>query len=301
MLRHVLPALIAFAALPVSAQTKPGDTVTTVNTADIVVTAQRAKERDQQVRDFVRGMTRVRGSDPLARFDAARVCPKAMGLGPALDEAITTRMRRVAAAAGLRLADKDCRDGNALVIFAQDKNVMIKLLREEYPWLFQNIHGEPIRVAKEEGAAAAWHVDGLVDRDGNALQRDGNGYLTTRTISSPTRLQAMVRPVFLTSAVVIERRGVEGLTTTQIADYAAMRVFADADPARAVASGAPSILGVLNVPMGGETPLSVSAWDLNYLRGLYAAPPNSYADAQKSEIGRTIKKGLDTPPSAAQR
>jgi hypothetical protein len=105
----------------------------------------------------------------------------------------------------------------------------------------------------------------------------------------------MARPVYLMSIVVIERRGLDGLTTTQIADYAAMRAFSDASPARARETGAPTILTILETPMGSEMPLSMTAWDLSFLRGLYASPPSLFSNAQRGAIGAYMKRHIDKP------
>lgn len=270
----------AWLVLPAAAQDRAG--------SEIVVTGTKDKERDRQIRDFVHGMTESPGTDPLARFDTEKLCPRSVGLGTGQDKAITDRMRRVAEAAKIDLAREDCRYPNALVIFADDKAVMIDRLHKQYPGLFRNAHGDAMVVGKESGPAAAWHVDIMVSRDGVPI---GPGR-TLRTAGLASRLQAMARPVYVMSIVVIERRGVVGLTMTQIADYAAMRAYTDADPARAKESGAPTILTILEAAMGSETPLSMTAWDLSFMRGLYAAPANAHSSAQRGAIGESMKREL---------
>ena len=71
-----------------------------------------------------------------------------------------------------------------------------------------------------------------------------------------TRIRTAVLQHFLSGVVVIERPAVAGLTTRQVADYGAMQIFASTDPARLKSSTAPSILNVLDAPMGSATPLT---------------------------------------------
>ena len=153
---------------------------------------------------------------------------------------------------------------------------------------------EAIKLDKEQGPVVAWHLKRLVTQDGVPLLSDDRGRLTSRTANQPSRLRSLVRPALLMSVVIIERRGEQGLTVTQIADYAAMPAFADANPARAGKTTAPTILTVLEAPMGSETPLSMAGWNLGLLRGLYASPPNSLANAQRGAISRSMKREIDT-------
>ncbi|MET0308845.1 MAG: hypothetical protein ABW023_09080 [Sphingomonas sp.] len=287
-MRSCLYAAALLLALPAGAQDHPAPPA---GSNEIVVVGRDVPE--DQVRAFVTGMTRSLSTKPLARFDREELCPRAIGLAPNYEKAITERMRRVAAASKIRLARDDCQP-NALVIFANDKDAMIKLMRKGYPALFQDAAGDSVTIPKEEGPAAAWHLTGLVDRDGRPLQSGGSGDpYVVRAFGSGSRISAMVRPVFLMSIVVIERGALQGLTTTQVADYAAMRAFTDADPARARKTGVPTILTVLETPMGEAMPLSITEWDLNFIRALYAASPNLLAPAQRGAISSQMKRALD--------
>ena len=58
------------------------------------------------------------------------------------------------------------------------------------------------------------------------------------------------------------------------------------------ALGLLTILKVLEAPMGSEVPLTMTAWDLSFLKGLYAATNNLYAASQRSEIRRQIEGDL---------
>lgn len=280
-----------FAALfPLSVTAQDESNFTKSN--DIVVLGQDKSDRDAQIGDFVGGMTGAPGTDPLARLDSEKLCPQAVGLAPQYNAAIIERMRRVAGAAKINVAPQGCRYPNVLVVFANDKAAMIASLNERYRWLFLDVYGDPIEIEKVEGPAVAWHVSGQVTRDGVHLSR-GASIRSVRTTLASSRLQAIARPVFLMSIVIIERRGVEGLTTTQIADYAAMRAYTDGSPTRIKKTGVPTILTVLDAPMGSETPLSMTKWDLDFLRGLYDSPADAPASLQRGSINSYIKGHID--------
>src|SRR3569623_958000 len=245
-MRSWLSIAAVMLALPAAAQDHPGKPPAPRDVVVVGNKAPDAKAQEKQIRDFVRGMTRTPGRDPLARFDNGKVCPLVSGLSPDKDKAITERMRRIAAAAGIAV-----------------------------------------------GPAAMWQLEGVVNRDGVTLRKlaIGGPYLSRSTIAA-SRLTASARPVYLMSIVVIERRAVNGLCTTEIADYVTMRALTDASPARARETGAPTLLTVLEPPMGSEMPLTITAWDMSFLRGRYATPANLFASAQRGAIGEAMKREI---------
>ena len=257
---------------------------------EIVVSGQ--ADRQKQARKFVKALAGLEGTDPLARFDYKPTCPSAVGLTDALDAAITARLRLIATTAGLEVAKPGCAP-NVLVLFAPNKTEMVRELRKKHPEWFQAPDGM-VDVPNESGPATAWHLEGRVDRSGLPVPFDStNGYYVLDTPVAASRINASMRPVLLGSVVVIEQDGVIGFTTTQVADYAAMRAFARTDPARLKKAGASTILTALETPMGGAAPESLTRWDLGYLRGLYSAQATHHAQRQKTDIARSIERGLE--------
>lgn len=261
-------------------------------TDNIIVVGRDKAARNRQIRDFVQQLTPSRHGDPVARFGNAGLCPHVVGLSPENNQAIVARMRRVATAIGIRTAASDCGNSDLLVIFADDKNAVVDLLRQRDPTLFRTILGDPIKIDLKPGPAVSWHIKGLISRDGMPVIQSNGGPITTNTIASPSRIQASVRPVFLMSVVVIEYRGIEGLTVIQIADYVAMRAFTDSDSVSLKNGSPPTILTVLDTPMGSETPLSLTSWDMSFLRGLYTVQSHSFAGSQRNDIGRQMTQDL---------
>ncbi|WP_447765306.1 hypothetical protein [Sphingopyxis panaciterrae] len=263
--------------------------------SDIIVIGEKeGEQRERQVRAFVRDLTDTPGSQPIARFDRDAVCPAAVGLTDAQDAAVTARMRRVAAAAQVRLAVPGCRP-NALVIFARKKQELVKALLAAHPAYFKGDEDRPVELSKRPGPAVAWYLQDVIDRNGVSVPLNNErGYRILGITDSPSRIDPTTRPIIVASVVVIEYRALAGLTTTQVGDYAAMRAFTRADPGRLKRSDAPTILTVLEAPMGSEVPLTLTRWDLAYMRGYNNVSTNRFASQQRAEIGKTMVRDLET-------
>jgi hypothetical protein len=259
--------------------------------APIVVTGTRTT--DAEVADFVDAFTVAPPLGQLARFEFA-VCPLATGFAPEQKLAVADRLRAVAKAAGVPVAKPGCKP-NILVIVTPDKKALIELLQRRYPdFLGDLTRSETRALAESADPAVAWHIKGApVDRDGKEMAYDADGgFYVNRTMRPGGRIAFATHPRFASAIVVIESGSLEGLTTTQIADYAAMRTLIQTDPARLGKSSAPTILKVLRAPMGSEVPLTLTEWDLGVLRGFYAADPNLTAAAQRSAMRKGLKKDV---------
>jgi hypothetical protein len=257
---------------------------------EIVVTGQR--DRDEQVQDFVRALTPA-PSGAIARF-VDEVCPATVGLAPEANEKVNARIRRIAAAIDLRVAKAGC-EPNALIIVTPNKQALIERLVKERPGFFGALSLRQIRsLAKSSGPAAAWQLGGPID-EGGAPLATAQGIYVNRTIESQSRLKNPIRRGFDASAVVVETAALEGLTATQLADYAMMRLFAELDPARLPAPAPVTILNVLTAPPGTAVPITLTQWDLGLLRGLYASSPDLHTTSQRSEIAREVRKELEKP------
>lgn len=258
---------------------------------EIVVTGTR--DLDQQVSDFVGAIAPAPPRGQLARFEWG-VCPAVVGLSADQKIAIEQRLRTVAKAAGIPVAEAGCAP-NALVMLTGAKGPFIDALMRRRPEYFGELSTAKLRrLQSEPGRATAWQLQGQVTGRGTPMER-GAGVAVNRTTDGQSRITAAARPVFEAAAVVVEMGALEGLTTIQLADYAAMRLFARTDPSRLAGSKAPTILNILDAPMGSEIPITLTKWDLEFLRGLYASPANLYAGSQRSAIGRQIKAGLAQP------
>lgn len=258
--------------------------------SDIIVIGE---QRERQISAFVRDLTDTQGIKPVARFDRDAVCPAAVGLTEAQDAAVTARMRRVAMAAKMRLAVPGCRP-NALVIFARDKQELVQALLRAHPAYFKGDEERPVELAKRPGPTVVWYLEDVVDRNGTSVPMNNQrGYRILSSTDAPSRIAPTTRPMIVASVVVIEYRALAGLTTTQVGDYSAMRAFTRADPGRLETSDTPTILTILDAPMGSAVPPTLTHWDLAYLRGYNAISTDRFAPQQRAEIGRAMTRDLE--------
>ena len=263
---------------------------------DQVITVQGRRNEKQEVRSFVRSLTLADPDMPLARFNG-EVCPQAVGLSPRLDAAITERMRKIAAAAAIPLSKAGCRP-NVLLLLAEDKNEMVKALRSRHKAWFVDATETPIQIPDEKGPALAWQVGGMLDRSGQAVPRavppdDYAGAYVLNSPVGPSRISMAMRPVHVGAMVIVEKKALEGLTTTQIADYALLRAFAANRPESVKKAGAATILNILDAGPDDEVPITMTEWDFGYLKALHETSPYRSGLRQKSEISTAIIRDIE--------
>ena len=259
--------------------------------SEIVVTG--ARDRDEQIADFVAALTPGRVGGQLSRFEEP-VCPAAIGLSPNHNKKVAARMRRVAGAAGVPVGQEGC-SPNVFVVVAQDRDAMIRAIRKQW----RDPLGDRVRIPDQPGPAVALHLEGLLDANGiqaGVKQDDGDGrsgYYVVESSHGGSRLTPASRPHFIVSALVVEPDVIAGLTTMQLADYAVMRLLARTDPSRLEGSTAPTILTILEAPIGSLVPASLTDWDLGFLRAFYGSAENRYANQQRTEMQRLLRNDLD--------
>ena len=202
-------------------------------------------------------------------------------------------MREVAAAASMRVAREPCTP-NIFVIVAPDKKWAIDTLAIRFPHYFENMSKKDIlKLASSPGPAAAWQIRSLLSADGQILERAGmDGYYVVSGTQNQSRLHSPTVPIFVASVVVIDIKAAGGLTTTQLADYAAMRTFIATDPEKIVQAGTPTILGVLGQPDDRMLPVTLSYWDLNLLKALYSTDNSYYANFQRGDMEQIVEQEL---------
>lgn len=108
----------------------------------------------------------------------------------------------------------------------------------------------------------------------------------------PSRLVPATRPHFLAGILVLDVDSLRGLSTTQVADYATMRLLARTDPARVATSNTPTILTVVDAPQDTLVPMTLTSWDLSYLKALYGSIENRYAGSQRGHMQQLMREDL---------
>ena len=290
LMRPVL-ALVAALLVPAGAlaQEKTAD--------DVVVTAQKQMDRSTAQR-FVNRITLTTG-DQIARFDAP-VCPVAIGFEPAIEQQIVARMRRVAAAAGAKLAKQGCA-GNIALLTTDDGGALMRTLRSTHPNLLEGLQPREIdRLIARGGPVRSWTATAVVNEDG---QRPGNT-LGGNSLNPPNLIvksasivDPPVKQIIESATVVMDSAAVPGKSVIQLADYAVMRALARTRPVEGGSAGASTILALFD-PVS-TPPLSVTETDIAYLKALYAMPGNRWSTYQAARIAKAVKKASAPEPATA--
>lgn len=256
---------------------------------DVIVTG--TLRREEEIRDFVGALTHGEPmTGQISRFEDA-ICPGVYGLSAAVRDTIANRIRTVAAFVGLRVGGANCRP-NVLLMVTRDKRAFLQRLASRYPQFFDEEENSPRRVVAQPGPVSAWHAAIELNAEGQPLSVQG-GFGVNRTGRGQSRITAATRPVFTAAAVVVESGSLAGLSTIQLADYVLMRGLARTDPHQLTASSPPSILTAIEAPMGTAVPITITTWDLGFLRGLYGGQANLRAPQQRGEIQRQVATELN--------
>jgi hypothetical protein len=264
------------------------------NQQAIVVQGRRDVQR--QIHDFVKALTDVPPAGQLSRFDFT-VCPVAVGLSRPQNAEVADRMRAVADAAGIKVGKPACK-ANVLVVVSNNAQKFVDWLKDEEPKYFIGVTPKEKGLLKHVNHAAAWHIEGRTDQDGVNVTRDlDSGMFISSRTDIPSRISTNDHPSFEAAIVVLDGRSLGGLTVVQLADYASMRAFAKTDPSRLANPAAPTILTLLDTPMGSAVPITLTEWDLAYLKALYGSTTNRLAGQQTGEMQQRMAQDLKDRPN----
>ena len=256
----------------------------------LTVSGTREKEIRQAIVTYTRALTDFNPTGPIARYQPGFYCPVVLGLDDADNERISDRMRVVANAAGVKPALKGC-IASALVFIVDDKSSFLSLLKREHPSYFIDPRGGFWSPSTEQGPAFAWQLVQEMNPNGQPLARAQLDTSSVRVVSSTqggSHLHSMISLAVATSIVIIERKALAGLTTTQIADYALMRSLSDGELKDMKDAGQFSILSVLDAPMDSITHASLTEWDFAYIQGRYSGDARNFGTRQAAIIQASI-------------
>ena len=290
----VLLTMSASAVAPSSPPSEP-------NT--IVITG--TKPSRPAIHNFIDDLT-VDTEGQIAMFEQP-ICPASFGLPEDYNRIVEQRLREDAARVGLRTAGERC-DPNVIVIVADSPGPFVAELQRQRPPMFVGLEWNQVQdVLKSNEPVRTWQSIEPRGADGRPLERvmftpagpaAGNGvWFNPWTVGS--RLQANIKPTLVSSFVVIGADAADGLTLTQIADYAAMRTLA-----RTRVTPAPkrrSILGLIGGADRDRTVDQLTPWDLAYLRALYRTSNGVSAHMQQSDMASAMKRELDSREDRAPR
>ena len=168
-------------------------------------------------------------------------------------------------------------------------------MERQYPAYFEGLSSKDVHdLAFSPDPAVAWQVRSRLSADGDLLEKSvGTDTYRVQGTFNPSRIRTSTMPTFMASLVVVDIKAAGGLTTTELADYAAMRAFAAADPGRVLKTGVPTILGVLGQPDNAPLPVTLTYWDLGLLKALYSTDNAYYARYQRGEMERVVRQELE--------
>ena len=298
MSRLLLSLLLAASAPgPVAAQPSPPPPDS--SSEPIVVEGRRNPKRI--VDDFVRRLTPVAVGGQIARFEDP-VCPVALGLPPGENKLVQDRLREVAAAVGMKVAPARCVP-NLYVLVGRNKKEVIAGLERKFPHMLAGVSRDDMReLAGIPGPVASWQVVDRIGADGQPLSvgrmsSDGSPVRIVRVIGSPSRLRELSTVKFVASIMVVEAHALDGMTTRQLADYAAMRTFAATDPASQASLPAKSILSLFRAGSApADAPPSVTWWDYAFLKSLYATSNDLSVSRKRDVMERIVAQELAKVP-----
>ena len=258
--------------------------------AGIVVNGKVQTPGGNDVFNEARGISRLGPHEAyvvaLPRFWSP-VCPGVFGLRADYAEAMIDRMRDNVSRLKVRLAKADC-SPNLVVAFAKDGRSLLTDLERDRPRIFQLVsQSEQAELLAEEAPVRVWN--------NIAMRWTGAGAPPERGLKASVWGQlsrnAMPESFDIVSALVVfDRDAVEGMTLTQLADYATMRGLSHTRPAR----GDQPMATILSLFDDGEgRPGELTTFDAGYLRSLYWSAPNASAAHKLLDVQRWAAKASD--------
>jgi len=212
---------------------------------------------------------------PLARFQDA-LCPGIIGVQQDSAETMVGMIRQNAAELGLRLADPQTCEANLIVAVIDDPRGYLASLRTRKAYLFDWLSkAERQALFDTPGPARTWTRVFMRSRDGQPVYPSQS--LTdlpyTHMEAAHSLIYVPVRSDIVSSMVLIEKKAVQGMSVTQVADYATMRGLSGNQGEQLETPGA-TILSLFD---DGPKPAGLTRSDKIFLKTLYATMPNNPA------------------------
>lgn len=281
------------AAPPVSAQSAD-DLITldyTPQGDDIIVTRKiDPPPQTNEVRKQARAITDATNifDEPLAMFQK-KVCPGVSGLPTELALYVANRIRYNVERIGLKLAEGGACRTNLLVAFVVNGQSAVLGLKDKPDSLLTQVSkAERDRLFADPGPVHSWQVVSLRSRDGVMAGWDFDGQMQVVNTQSSNSLFLMnIRKDVEFSIVIIDIPAIDGMSGKQIADYATMRGLAKTRPV----TGDSEYGTILNLfDPNSSAPDGLTAFDIGYLKNLYANAPNIAAASKLGTVKGAMRK-----------
>jgi hypothetical protein len=279
----------------------------------VTVTAPRpptsAELAGDAVPDFVRShTTRSAVIGQLTRWRNP-VCPRAEGLGDAMDAFITARVRAIAEAVGAPDDEsQNCRPNVVILFTLEPQKVLNVLLKQDARLLGFHYRNEQKRLAAFTEAIQGWYVTSTRNFRGVEETDDPQplGDPTASPLTPLGKLHAGKVPpgepgsrldnyrssqvIFVT--IIADANRIKGMTIGSISDYITVLALSQARPSEGC-SQLPSIMDLLASGCGADRkPDQLTAGDLAFLRALYHANLETPVEIEESNIGNAMLRAF---------
>lgn len=269
-----------------------------VASENVVVTAPSV---DAMVRAFVGEVSNGGQMNQLGRWDHT-VCPGVAGMRTQYAQALIDRIAAIAFTVGLDIGEPGCTP-NALIYVTENSDALAQELVSQHGALvarrytYGHTRG---RVALQDFANTPravrwWHVTTSVSADGFRVEQGDAMGAPSVAARSMGRLRRTTREDFDRVLIIIDARRIDGYRFGAVADYVAMAVLAQLDPA---ADTAPydTILNLF-ADESSTRPSTITDWDLSYLDGLYHATRDARnTGRQERDISRRMRQEVERAP-----
>jgi len=268
---------------------------------EIIVTGRELDMSERTVTRQARAISRETDlrHTPLARF-GEYACPGVGGLKLESAEMVVARIRFIAEDLDIPLHKAgDCKP-NIIIVFTEDGRADLAEMERKTRALSQNVSQKELRELTEaQGPVRVFNV--VQDRMRNGItlprRRDLVNIPTGSQEGGQSLVSRGIRRDITTSFVLFDREAVKGKTLHQLADYAAMRVFAQTRDASG-AKAPDSILSLFDedaVPPDGLT-----AFDRAFLTTLYRNQPYISGQGNLQSVAATLRKQMAAPEELAE-
>lgn len=272
----------------------------------IIVQGERLPEGvvRERASQFVRSTGVAAGTIPAARW-IEPVCVQVQGLADVGKRAAETKMRNVAASAGIPVGSASCKP-NIIVSFTSDGAGLAKEIHKKDPrrvgqmtpraqeallsgaapirWMYstelRNRHGQPLN----EGGGGGQTSPATHDGSGAGSSFGGDN---TMVHYENSLVSTLTNRVLTSAIVIIDTDHAMGRKLDSLAAYSALVAFAEIRNAGALPEG--SILGMFD---SSAPPRDLTPQDTAFLRALYKMPLDREAMRHRGQLVHEITREL---------
>lgn len=247
----------------------------------------------QQVRNFIANVSDTTGQEQFSRRNDP-FCMKIIGIDQSYHAPILDVIRSTAREAGVRKeAPSGCRP-NTLIVFSEDADRLVEIIRDENPILFKGQPKERIARIFQSKAPVRWWYGLAVKGAAGEPVIDGTLRRTNSSlISSGLRIDIE------STVIIVDIKQADGYPLESISSFIAMVAFAQIDGGKGQGQAATSILSIFNNTGPRIKALrQLTVWDKAYLQALYRMPADRPLWQQRSRLAGAMLDSIRTSQDA---